>query len=478
GTQFEASVASDGTGFFAVWHDYRGTYSHVYGARVSAAGAVLDPSGVLLSGSAGATDYQTDPAIASDGTNYFVVWDDSRSSSIRGTRVTTGGAVLDAASVPVASPPTSLDVLSEPRISFDGANHVVAWENERFNSSYQSLSHTLYALRVSPAAAVLDSRMTVATHPTEDLFATMASDGAGGTLIGYVYPNTSSGYPIDRVRARIFSATPPAGSCTTSAQCASGFCVDGVCCNVACGGGSTDCMACSVAAGAAVDGTCGPVPAGRGCSDGNACTTVDACSAGVCVGSSPVQCAAIDACHVIGACSTATGVCSTPAAPNGTLCPGGACTAGLCVQTPDAGVDAGQPDAGRPDGGSDAGVPDAGRPDGGFDAGAPDAGKPDGGFDAGAPDAGKPDGGFDAGAPDAGLDAGGSSDAGLPDGGGTPPIILPAVDGGVPPGCGCAAGGSSGAGWLMLVALAALVSRGRRARGTAAAGICGRDPRR
>jgi hypothetical protein len=46
-------------------------------------------------------------------------------------------------------------------------------------------------------------------------------------------------------------------ACTSGSQCTSGFCVDGVCCDNACGGGSTtDCLACSIAAGATADGTC------------------------------------------------------------------------------------------------------------------------------------------------------------------------------------------------------------------------------
>lgn len=52
-------------------------------------------------------------------------------------------------------------------------------------------------------------------------------------------------------------------ACTVASSCASGNCVDGVCCDSACGGGvAEDCMACSSAAGgAASDGTCGPLTA-------------------------------------------------------------------------------------------------------------------------------------------------------------------------------------------------------------------------
>jgi FG-GAP repeat len=55
-------------------------------------------------------------------------------------------------------------------------------------------------------------------------------------------------------------------TCTKSVQCANGFyCADGVCCDVACGDSTADCMACSRNAGAMTDGVCGPAVAGTVC---------------------------------------------------------------------------------------------------------------------------------------------------------------------------------------------------------------------
>lgn len=91
-------------------------------------------------------------------------------------------------------------------------------------------------------------------------------------------------------------ALPNGSACGHDADCASGFCVDGVCCDGRCDGA---CAACAVAAGAAADGTCGPTPAGSVgepvCApylcDGAAqtcptsCTSDAQCAAGlVCVG--------------------------------------------------------------------------------------------------------------------------------------------------------------------------------------------------
>src|SRR5882724_6754065 len=94
-------------------------------------------------------------------------------------------------------------------------------------------------------------------------------------------------------------------------------------------------------------GTCNPAtgmcsnpakPDGTACNDGDACTQTDRCESGTCTGSNPVTCTAPDQCHDAGTCNPATGTCSSPAQPDGTVCnDGNACTtadtcqAGVCT---------------------------------------------------------------------------------------------------------------------------------------------------
>jgi hypothetical protein len=124
--------------------------------------------------------------------------------------------------------------------------------------------------------------------------------------------------------------------CTSTGQCASGSCVDGVCCNTtatSCG----QCQACNVPGSI---GTCAPATGGT-CSDGNACMQTKTCQAGTCMASNPVVCAAADQCHGAGSCDPTTGVCSNPALQDGSPCSddGNPCTidscqAGGCVHAP------------------------------------------------------------------------------------------------------------------------------------------------
>jgi hypothetical protein len=131
------------------------------------------------------------------------------------------------------------------------------------------------------------------------------------------------------------SACDDGNACTQTDLCQSGSCV---------GGNAKVCAAldqCHIAGVCdATTGACSnPVKAnGSSCDDGNACTQSDSCQNGSCVGSNAKLCTALDQCHVAGACNPATGVCSNPAKADGTLCEdGNACTktdncqSGSCV---------------------------------------------------------------------------------------------------------------------------------------------------
>jgi hypothetical protein len=69
--QNDLDVASNGTDYFVVWRQAVGSKADLYGARVTSAGVVQDTSGIAIATSA--ADHFT-PRVASNGTHYFVAW--------------------------------------------------------------------------------------------------------------------------------------------------------------------------------------------------------------------------------------------------------------------------------------------------------------------------------------------------------------------------------------------------------------------
>ncbi len=147
--------------------------------------------------------------------------------------------------------------------------------------------------------------------------------------------SASTGFKCSNVAVTNGTACNDGNACTIGDSCQTGACVAGT---------PKTCVAqdaCHVV------GTCAPAtglcsnPAaanGVSCNDGNACTTIDSCQGGACVGTAPKTCSALDQCHVPGACVPATGVCSNPNAANGTTCTDGnmctaadTCQAGVCI---------------------------------------------------------------------------------------------------------------------------------------------------
>ncbi len=427
--------------------------------------------------------------LAFDGQRSLAVF--ARGLSIRGTwveQLLDGGLAFDAGPDPLgfvlADAGASVGTL---RVAPLDERFLVLW-TERFDGGGPAVQR---AVLVGPTGEV-EPAPVPAFVPPETYAASLVS-GPGVAQVyfaGTQLDDSTQGGP-QLVVGRIDVGGSRGRACTQASDCESGFCVDGVCCNEACGGGVlTDCRACSVDAGATHNGHCTDARAGVVCRpQASECDLAEACSGFV------GSCPSIDRGRDGGVCGSGFGLCLSAlvCAIDGGVDAGVTVDAGVdggavpdAGPTMDAGFDAGVMDAGVPDGGGadagvDAGVMDAGVPDGGgadagvdagvMDAGGPDGGEADAGVDAGMMDASVPDaGGGDAGT-DAGplVDAGGGSDAGqnAPDAGDTVDSGLP--DGGPPDGSvshydwnrGCGCGATDG---VSVLALALVLLRRRSAR--------------
>jgi len=149
GVQTSPAVAYDGANFLVAWQDYRnGTTSDIYGARIDTSGIVLDSSGFPIS--LGPSS-QLNPALCYGDSSYLAVWEDVRLGAARDVfcaRITPGAQVLDTSGIPVTTAP---DHQVLPRVAFGAHEFLIDWVDWRNGAS------DIYGARVSPAGAVLDS---------------------------------------------------------------------------------------------------------------------------------------------------------------------------------------------------------------------------------------------------------------------------------------------------------------------------------
>ena len=191
--QQSPAIAFDGNNFFCVWCDSRNGWYDIYGTRISQSGEVLDPWGIPISIQA---DMQQYPSLAFDGTNYLVVWQDTRGGStydIYGTRVSTSGTVLEPSGILISA---ADDNQQNPEVGFDQNNWLIVWQDRRYGSDYD-----IFGTRVSSSGSILDTNGITIFQGTGDQRYPAVSSGDTISLV--VWDDLSSGYYSDIYGARI-----------------------------------------------------------------------------------------------------------------------------------------------------------------------------------------------------------------------------------------------------------------------------------
>ncbi len=179
--------------FLVVWEDFRNGNWDIYGTRVDSAGEVLDVSNLAIWADS-ATD-QRYPAVASDGQNYLVIWEETLDST--GEDYVVQGLRLSSEGVPLDSQPLTISFVSRegrPALAFGAGKYLAVW---------------LRANTFDIFGALVDTNGTVGP-PIEigvasgiQINAQVASDGAGFLVVwedyGTHWPN------IDVAAARVTS---------------------------------------------------------------------------------------------------------------------------------------------------------------------------------------------------------------------------------------------------------------------------------
>src|SRR5256885_31647 len=116
GLQGSPAIAFDGTNALVVWQDDRYPQG-IWAARVATGGTVPAPAGILIAAN-GAS-----PSVAFDGTRYLVVFrvDAGNNWATVGVRVGTDGTILDPTPISISGPGSGANTA----VDFDGTNFVV-----------------------------------------------------------------------------------------------------------------------------------------------------------------------------------------------------------------------------------------------------------------------------------------------------------------------------------------------------------------
>lgn len=151
------AIAWNGSIYLAVWSDTRNATrrgSDIYGARFTAGGRLLDPAGILISG---APDGQLQPVVAWGGSAFLVAWTDyrnqARGPNIFGARVTASGRVLDPSGIAL-SRAEEYQYQYGPALAWGGSRWLVAWTHASCPDEL-GLCDDVYATQVSASGSVL-----------------------------------------------------------------------------------------------------------------------------------------------------------------------------------------------------------------------------------------------------------------------------------------------------------------------------------
>jgi hypothetical protein len=156
------SIASCGTGWLVVWQDSRGPPGSIYAARVSDSGAVLDPLGFWV----GSGVNSGQPAVVFGRNEYLVVWNSD--SCIRGARVNRSGVVLDRPGFLVRR---TCGGGTTPSVAFDGTEYFVVCADCYPN-------HDLRGVRVGLDGQVRDTLgLTISSSDTACQWTGVTFDG-------------------------------------------------------------------------------------------------------------------------------------------------------------------------------------------------------------------------------------------------------------------------------------------------------------
>ncbi len=177
-----AAIAFDGTNYLVVWDDNRNSAdSDIWGTRVSQAGAILDPLGIKI---VAGTGKQQNPTVAFNGTQYVVAWEDFKvvsgtEADIAAATVSTGGAVAQLGAVAA----TGVNE-TEPHLAGGSGTALLVWNaNGDIRGAVRS-SGAFGATQNIAATAASEINPAVALNPAGNYLVAWSEGSPGANLRG------------------------------------------------------------------------------------------------------------------------------------------------------------------------------------------------------------------------------------------------------------------------------------------------------
>lgn len=197
GNKDNPAIASDGTGYLLAWMQYDAGTWNVRASRLGSGGEILDAPGLDFTSSA---DGQGGPSVAFNGLDYLVVWeafiDGGADSDVRGVRVSTAGDILSPGIFDIGATP---DNQRYPSVASDGSDFLVVWADWRDPESY---SPDIYGARVDSGGNVLEPLgIPISVDAGYETEPTIASDGSDYMVAWYGIRSEGTGIFGARVKA-------------------------------------------------------------------------------------------------------------------------------------------------------------------------------------------------------------------------------------------------------------------------------------
>jgi hypothetical protein len=175
--QMGPEIAFNGRDYLVAWTDRRPSASQIYFAQVTPGGGVRNDTGVWLSGRDSSV-YSTLSSVASNGEGYLVTWlgKRTRGNAVLGARIAAAGEVLD--TIPLEFSPDTL-LLDRQAAGSDGQSYLIVWDGEAANDSGSDLC----GRRLSAYGRILDSTPILIARSANGISNAQVAFGNGCYLV-------------------------------------------------------------------------------------------------------------------------------------------------------------------------------------------------------------------------------------------------------------------------------------------------------